>query len=1096
MMQDEPISSKFFDTDRNAIVDDLVARFREVERGKGSQLATLVAPPGWGKTRIVHELYARLASEQPAPRYWPDSIQAETEFDMRGIFNSRNCVYPRHLTRIVDRAKMTYMWLGLSCDLRHGIPTDALKDAASQINDHAIALELARTMKFEAAKTSLDATGAVVTILGLLGVVVVPPLGIAVSAVGLAKLGWDKRDLPSRVKEWLSNWKGVEREIGRDERERTIVLAKQIERLSDAVPIVIIVDNAHWADQRLLDLLGRVLTASEGRVLLITTTWPHTRTAHDNLAGHGEFFRNWFNELQLRMRDKCNEVTLSPLSNKALSQLFESEVPGTNAELRGLILERVDRNPLLLRMVLRMERVAGGLKRGKLSPDAIAILPSTILDAVSQYWEEFSTELKIVLALAAYLGTDFVTNCLAEAAEARVISSLDEALNQGIALAWTRVIDGPLQQFGERALYDVTRERSRSLLDEPDEARLRESVALLIQSDEFEDLPTQAKRALWMQHVLFAQDPEIFDTDRSLASKSAFEMADLIRGQFQLAKSLEFYELAAKWLTSKSISDMTAIELNDYRNIHSHYAHTLQACNRPEEAIQHFQNALEARREMIEENKYPNESWTNLRWPEQSWITRCYIAECLASTGKGSEAIVIYQALLGEMRTSNDDSSKNLELLVSSYMANVLYKQNEFLKAREMFQEVLEKRLHGAPLVEEEIVETKANILKCDARLDSLEGAIAGMQKILRDIETFPSSVSTDVIASCRSWLAHWLADAGQDSLALQEFEKIDSLYVGLQRRSPRVLVHRKNFAMFLARSGRTDFAVSKMSKIIDDLKLTSDPTNRDTLNIKYELAKWLRESGGADRAIELLRDLLSEEASIAEAESWRLSVLTYELAELLIDASRITEAEQVVQSLLDRDDVAPYYRFFALKLMGEIEYASEEYEKCIISFESARALLELDTRFSEHQESVQETLITLGSAYYELENTDRAIECFQDCLHRQLQDSSVENDERMIVLDLLSSCLFDARRFDDAIGVYESLKDAESVVYGSLGTETIISRQNLALAKYSAGRGSDASNDLEELLTELLSEPVDRNEIVLEVKETIGKWRVGSSGE
>ena len=45
----------------------------------------LTSPPGWGKTRIVQELYERLAADQPEPRYWPAAIDQADGAGMAGI---------------------------------------------------------------------------------------------------------------------------------------------------------------------------------------------------------------------------------------------------------------------------------------------------------------------------------------------------------------------------------------------------------------------------------------------------------------------------------------------------------------------------------------------------------------------------------------------------------------------------------------------------------------------------------------------------------------------------------------------------------------------------------------------------------------------------------------------------------------------------------------------------------------------------------------------------------------------------------------------------------------------------------------------------
>lgn len=75
------MSDLFVGADRQAIVDDLLADFEAVKAGEGSRVMALVAPSGWGKTRIVQEFYSALAARQEDPGYWPARIVDEPAVD-------------------------------------------------------------------------------------------------------------------------------------------------------------------------------------------------------------------------------------------------------------------------------------------------------------------------------------------------------------------------------------------------------------------------------------------------------------------------------------------------------------------------------------------------------------------------------------------------------------------------------------------------------------------------------------------------------------------------------------------------------------------------------------------------------------------------------------------------------------------------------------------------------------------------------------------------------------------------------------------------------------------------------------------------------
>ena len=60
----------FMGFERVAFVDSLLAHYDAVAAGEGSRWVSIEAPLGWGKTRLVQELYGRLAADrQPGGAY-------------------------------------------------------------------------------------------------------------------------------------------------------------------------------------------------------------------------------------------------------------------------------------------------------------------------------------------------------------------------------------------------------------------------------------------------------------------------------------------------------------------------------------------------------------------------------------------------------------------------------------------------------------------------------------------------------------------------------------------------------------------------------------------------------------------------------------------------------------------------------------------------------------------------------------------------------------------------------------------------------------------------------------------------------------------
>lgn len=126
----------FVGADRHAEVDRLVSLFDRARDEANPMLVVYIAPPGWGKTRIVQEFYRRLAASQPEPRYWPDSLVPEPANGASDLTAGRKTV--RHLALSVpEGAKIPWLWLAPpSARLGDGSPASALGDLTTQVAPH------------------------------------------------------------------------------------------------------------------------------------------------------------------------------------------------------------------------------------------------------------------------------------------------------------------------------------------------------------------------------------------------------------------------------------------------------------------------------------------------------------------------------------------------------------------------------------------------------------------------------------------------------------------------------------------------------------------------------------------------------------------------------------------------------------------------------------------------------------------------------------------------------------------------------------------------------------------------------------------------
>jgi predicted ATPase len=119
-----------------------------------------------------------------------------------------------------------------------------------------------------------------------------------------------------------------------DARERLHAAAVAfVEELAADRPTVLLVEDIHWAEPDLLDLLERLVTDARASVMLVATARPEIL---DLRAAWGAGKRN------------ATVLWLDPLSVGAVSQLLDERLPELPDELRDLLVGRAGGNPFFL----------------------------------------------------------------------------------------------------------------------------------------------------------------------------------------------------------------------------------------------------------------------------------------------------------------------------------------------------------------------------------------------------------------------------------------------------------------------------------------------------------------------------------------------------------------------------------------------------------------------------------------------------------------------------------------------------------------------------------------------------------------------------
>ena len=185
------------------------------------------------------------------------------------------------------------------------------------------------------------------------------------------------------------------------------IFAELITRLPQHSPIVIVLEDLHWADPSSLDLLERLAPlSSQLPLLLILLSRPH----------QGRFIHLTAPRLRSAAGEHWKEIHLAPLSSDESRQLIEHllAVEDLTEALHQQILDRAEGNPLFLEEILRTLVSQGILQRSgehwHMTPGADLeqiYIPPTLQGVIMARLDRLDKETRGVLQMAAVIGRVF-----------------------------------------------------------------------------------------------------------------------------------------------------------------------------------------------------------------------------------------------------------------------------------------------------------------------------------------------------------------------------------------------------------------------------------------------------------------------------------------------------------------------------------------------------------------------------------------------------------------------------------------------------------------------------------------------------------------
>lgn len=232
------------------------------------------------------------------------------------------------------------------------------------------------------------------------------------------------------------------------------------ERAGDETPVLVVLDDLHWADRQTLQVLRHVATSAVRAPLLIVGTFRDTDVADgdpmsDLLAS-------------LHRVDTAERIALRGLDDDDLLELLERtaghQMDDAGVGLRNAVLAETDGNPFFVNEILRHLAETGAIfqdDNGRWVADldiSTVGLPVSVTEVVGRRVATLGHDTHQLLTLASVIGRDFDITTLAVAAgvdELDIIDRCDAAVGAAILQA-TGIVDRYTFTHAliERTLYD------------------------------------------------------------------------------------------------------------------------------------------------------------------------------------------------------------------------------------------------------------------------------------------------------------------------------------------------------------------------------------------------------------------------------------------------------------------------------------------------------------------------------------------------------------------------------------------------------------------------------------------------------------------
>ena len=206
--------------------------------------------------------------------------------------------------------------------------------------------------------------------------------------------------------------------VGITPERMTREFCQAVEELAKPAPLIIVIEDLHWADISTIDLLAALAQRPEPSKLLILGTYRPV-----DAVLYAEHLRDIVQEL--RVHNQCEEVMLELLSMEDVGSYLRGRLDGeVSTELSTKVFQRTNGNPLFMvnlvedfiHQQILVQREGRWTYDGQ-AQNVVEGVPESLHSFLLQRFGALSSEQRLILEAASVVGIEFTSAVMASALE-------------------------------------------------------------------------------------------------------------------------------------------------------------------------------------------------------------------------------------------------------------------------------------------------------------------------------------------------------------------------------------------------------------------------------------------------------------------------------------------------------------------------------------------------------------------------------------------------------------------------------------------------------------------------------------------------------